>query len=49
MTFNECLRLLQQKYEISEHDALEIMGVKRYKQEIRKRGSQHDNSKSVDR
>lgn len=29
MTFNQYLVLLQNQYHISEHDALEIMGVKK--------------------
>ena len=49
MTINQYIILLTQQYNISEQDALEIVGLKKYQQEMKKRGDQNVDSKPMDR
>lgn len=36
MTFNTCVRSIQEKYQCTEKDALEVLGLYKYKQAIKK-------------
>jgi hypothetical protein len=41
MTFNETIRIIQEKYGITEHDAIEILSLERYKRELQQK-ERHD-------